>query len=210
MCFLWGQGRRFNLLKDDLKVSFVIPGYKCDEFIERNIESIFDQDYQNYEIIVVLNGEWNTRKELLSKLSEKYKWKVNLQWLDRPGLANANNYGFSISTGDIISHLSSDLYLMPGALRNWIDAFHEHPEMGLVYSGYKLVSDNPLDIYYSDEFDRYHLECENFIDGANPVKRDKWKPFSTDLRSLIDWDWALSITDDGTRCYYIKEPLYYA
>lgn len=197
-------------MKDDLKVSFIVPGYKCDEYIDRNILSIFDQDYKNYEIVVVLNGEWNTRKDLLQSLKEKYGDKINLHWLPDGHLGRANNFGFEHSTGDIISHLSSDLYLVPGALRNWIDEFHEHPEAGMVYSGYKFVSNNPLEIYYSNEFDRYHLECENYIDGANPVRRVNWKPFSRDLKSLLDWDWALSVTEDGVKAHYIKEPLYYA
>jgi glycosyltransferase involved in cell wall biosynthesis len=196
-------------MRDDLKVSLIIPGYKCDEFLFRNIESILDQDYENYEIIFVPNGEWETKGELIQAVQEKYGDKVNVLSLDYGNLGNANNEGFALSKGDIISHLSSDLYLMPGALRNWVETFQENPQYGMVYSGYKLVSKNPLDIYHSNPYDRYHLECENFIDGANPVKRSAWRKWSTDLKSLIDWDWALSVTKDSD-AFYIKEPLYYA
>lgn len=196
-------------MRDDLKVSFVVPGHNCDEFIFRNIESLFDQDYENWEAIVVLNGEWTNKYEIFKSITEKYPEKVKVVDLDLGNLGNANNVGFESTTGDIISHLSSDLYLMPGALRNWVEAFQDNPKHGMVYSGYKLVSPNPMDIYYANQYDRYHLECENFIDGANPVRRKDWKRWSTDLLSLIDWDWALSVTRD-TDAYYIKEPLYYA
>ncbi len=194
----------------NLKCSFIVPGYRCDEFIFRNIESILDQDYKNYEIIVVLNGEWETRKDLFAKLIEQYRDKIQLHWLPDGHLGRANNFGLTKATGDIVSHLSSDLYLMPGALRTWIEAFNDHPEYGLVYSGYKFVSNNPMDVYYSQPFDRYHLECENYIDGANPYRREFAVKSSEDLKSLIDWDWALSLTDFDLKGYYIKEPLYYA
>jgi len=197
-------------LKPNLKCSFIVPGYKCDEYIFRNIDSILDQDYKNYEIIIVLNGEWETRKDLFAKLVEKYGEKIQLHWLPEGHLGKANNFGLTKATGDIVSHLSSDLFLMPGTLRTWVDNFHEHPECGLVYSGYKLVSPNPMDIYYSDTFDRYHLECENFIDGANPYRRENAVRWDEQLRSLIDWDWALSLTDNGLKGFYIKEPLYCA
>lgn len=197
-------------MKDDLKVSFVMPGYKCDEYIYRAIESILDQDYENYEIIPVINGKWDTKDSLVQSLKDRYGDHIKLIVLEEPGLGNANNIGFDHSTGDIISHLQSDLYLLPGALRNWVEAFVENPESGLVYSGYKLVSPNPTHIYYSNAYDRYHLECEPFIDGASPVRRKFWKRWSTDLKSLIDWDWALSVTEDDIKPYYIKEPLYYA
>lgn len=203
----WSGGGHFSVKEP--KVSFIVPGYKCDEFVCRNIESILDQDYGNYEIIFVPNGKWQTKDELVKLVSEQYGDKVKILNLEQGNLGNANNKGFEVATGDIISHLSSDLYLMPGALRNWVDAFNENPSCGMVYSGYSLVSPNPLEIYHSNPYDRYHLECENFIDGANPVRREYWKRWSTDLKSLIDWDWALSITE-GTNAYYIKEPLYYA
>lgn len=192
------------------KVSFVMPGYKCDEHIFRAIESILDQDYTNYEIIPVLNGEWSTKPELVAALITKYGDKINLLNIKEPGLGNADNVGFDYSTGDIISHLQSDLYLMPGALRNWVEAFEDHPESKIVYSGYKMVGDNPMEVYYSNIYNRYHLECEPFIDGASPVKREAWKRWSTDLKSLIDWDWALSVATEDTHPFYIKEPLYYA
>lgn len=196
-------------MREDLKVSFIVPGYDCNEFIFRNIDSILDQDYLNYEIIPVLNGQWEGKVELISSLKERYGDKVKILSLDRGNLGNANNEGFEVSQGDIISHLSSDLYLMPGALRNWVESFDDNPKHGMVYSGYKLVSPNPMDVYHSNPYDRYHLECENFIDGANPVRRNAWRRWSTDLRSLVDWDWALSVTKD-TDAFYVKEPLYYA
>src|SRR4030067_2798098 len=206
---MWRKGRRVGALKDTLKCSFIIPGYKCDDVIFRNIESILDQDYKNYEIIPILNGQWDTKEDLIRSLKEKYSDKVNIVSIDTPGLGNANNVGIEHSTGDIISHLSSDLYLLPGTLRTWIEAFNENPDCGLVYSGYRLVSKAPMEVYYSNPYDRYWLECEPFIDGANPYRREFAVRWNTGLKSLIDWDWSLSVTEK-TKAFYIKEPLYYA
>lgn len=198
-------------MKSTLKCSFVIPGYKCDDVIDRNLASLLDQDYKNWEAIVVLNGIWETKEALASTLREKYHGdQIRIMSIPEPGLGNANNVGFRASTGDIISHLSSDLYLMPGALRTWVEAFEDHPDCDIVYSGYKFVSQDPSDIYYSQSFDRYHLECENIIDGANPYRRKIFKPWSVSLKSLFDWDFMLSLTDHGSKAFYIHEPLYFA
>ena len=197
-------------MKQQLKCSFIIPGYDCNAYIFRNLDSLFDQDYKNWEAIVVLNGEWNGRKELMASLIEKYGDKISLHWTPEGGLGRANNFGLTKATGDIVSHLSSDLYLLPGTLRTWIEAFEEHPECGFVYSGYKFVSPDPRQIYHSEKWSRYHLECENFVDGANPYRRELAVKWSEDLKSLIDWDWILSLTDNGAQGIYIKEPLYYA
>ena len=103
---------------------------------------------------------WDTKEELIKSLKEKFGDKIKLLSHDQGGLGRNNNIGFEHATGDVISHLQSDLYLMPGALRNWVEAFEDNPEHGLVYSGYKLVSPNPMDIYYTNSYDRYHHECE--------------------------------------------------
>jgi glycosyltransferase involved in cell wall biosynthesis len=75
------------------KVSLIVPGYKCDEFVSRNIESIFDQDYGNYEIIFVPNGQWETKDGLVKSISEKYGDKVKILNLEQGNLGNANNEG---------------------------------------------------------------------------------------------------------------------
>ena len=193
-----------------MKISVIIPGYQCDQFIFRAIDSVLDQDFKNYEIIPILNGQWSTKGDLIKALHEKYGEKIRLQAPNEGGLGRANNLGVELSTGDIISHLSSDLYLMPGTLRTWMEAFDEHPDCDIVYSGYRFVSDDARQVYYSNPFDRYLLECENFIDGASPYRRKAAVKWNTSLKSLIDWDWALSMTDNGAKGWWIKEPLYFA
>ena len=89
-------------MRDDVKVSFIVPGYKCDEFIFRNIESILDQDYENREIIFVPNGQWETKDELIKSVQEKYGDKVGILSLEQGNLGNANNEGFAVSTGDVM------------------------------------------------------------------------------------------------------------
>ncbi len=196
-------------MKDDLKVSVIIPGYKCDETIDRAVSSVFDQDYTNREIVICLNGIWDTRYELGKSLKEKYGNKIKLFETDTPGLGNAQNKGFEESIGDIILHLLSDNYLMPGALRTYVEALQEHPECGFAYSGYRFISDDPSQVYMSQPFNLYHLKCENYIDGCSPYRRKFAPKWSTELKSLIDWDTMLQIAEK-TPGYYIKEPTFYA
>lgn len=196
-------------MKDDLKISIIIPCYKDHATICRSIDSCLDQDYTNREIIVVLNGTWPERDALSIQLHDKYGDKINVIVIEKAGLGNAQNFGFSASHGDIILHLLSDNYLMPGALRTYVEALQEHPECGLAYSGYRFISDDPSQVYMSQPFNLYHLKCENYIDGCSPYRRRFAPKWSTELKSLIDWDAMLQIAEK-TPGFYIKEPTFYA
>jgi glycosyltransferase involved in cell wall biosynthesis len=196
-------------MKDEEKVSVIIPGFRCHETICRTIDSVQDQDYKNVETVVVLNGEWNEKDELVRQLGEKYGDKISVMSIKEPGLGNAQNLGFKISHGDIILHLLSDNYLMPGALRTYMEALREHPECGFAYSGYRFISDDPSQVYMSNPFSLYHLKCENYIDGCSPYRRKFAPRWSTELKSLIDWDAMLQIAEK-TPGFYITEPTFYA
>lgn len=53
------------------KVSIVIPAYNASKTIERCIRSIFKQDYQDYEIIVVNDGSKDDTGEILDRLAQE-------------------------------------------------------------------------------------------------------------------------------------------
>ncbi len=196
-------------MKDNLKISIIIPCYKDHATIDRTIASCLDQDYINREIIVVLNGTWHERDGLSVQLHEKYGDKINVTVIEQAGLGNAQNFGFGISHGDIILHLLSDNYLMPGALRTYVESLQEHPECGFAYSGYRFISDDPSQVFMSHPFNLYHLKCENYIDGCSPYRRQFAPRWSTKLKSLIDWDAMLQIAEK-TPGFYIKEPTFFA
>ena len=57
---------------DELKVSVVVPVYNLEDYIEKCIQSILDQTYKNYELILVDDGSTDHSYDMCQKYSESY------------------------------------------------------------------------------------------------------------------------------------------
>lgn len=91
------------------KVSVIIPFYNEVDWLYDAVESVFNQTYTNFEIIVVNDGSSEKMDKFLSDYGDKiiYKYKEN------GGPASARNLGLKIATGDYIAFLDSDDVWLP-------------------------------------------------------------------------------------------------
>lgn len=104
----------------NLKFSIIIPSFNQGCFIEETLLSIFSQNYDNYEVIVIDGGSDDGTKEILEKYDSRIAY-----WQSRPdgGQSDAIAIGFGLATGDVISWLNSDDVYTAGALKEVSDAF---------------------------------------------------------------------------------------
>jgi hypothetical protein len=177
--------------------------------IEACIDSILDQDYKNYEILVVANGP--ERAEIL-EVVQKYGDKVRTFLQEEANGNKAKNLGQSYAQGEFYTFFSGDLVMYPGTLTLWKEKFDENPDAAIIYGGYDLMEKGvPKNIRCDvEEFDRHVLESHNLIDGAMPCRAKDFKPWCPEVVALQDWDWALSITDGGAIAKKIPDICYCA
>jgi len=184
------------------KFSIIIPVYKSEKYLKDTLDAIDDQDYKEHEKIIVVNKE---NKEVI-KIAEKRK--CVLVTIDEDiGAPFARNRGAEVATGDYLMFIDPDVYLNPGILKVYEEEFRKHPEVGFVYTSYEIVTPpgSQPQIIPAKKFDRYFLTCNNFISGANPLKRELFQGQDESLKSLQDWDMWLSVTADGTKGYFIED-----
>ncbi|OHB90453.1 MAG: hypothetical protein A3D13_10830 [Planctomycetes bacterium RIFCSPHIGHO2_02_FULL_40_12] len=113
-------------------VSVIIHTYNNEKFIGETIDSVLNQTYNDYEIIVVDDGsEDGTRDALLP-----YMQKIRYHYKENGGIASAKNTGISLSNAEFIAFLDHDDLWVPDKLRIQMEYFNEHPQVGLVYAKY--------------------------------------------------------------------------
>jgi len=197
-------------------VSVIIPTYNASKYVTKAIDSVLNQDYDNYEIIVVDDGSTDNTQEVL----EKYGSKIKYIYQENGGPAKARNTGIISSYEDYIAFLDADDLWLPGKLRKQIDFFHRHPQYAMVYTDMKhavngkIVNSSYLKEgnyrYISSGFIYENLLRECFIFTPTViVKREcleKVGLFREDLRISEDYDLWLRIADEY-EIGFLDEPL---
>ncbi len=95
--------------------SIIIPAYNAEEFLPRCLESIFSQDFADYEVIVINDGSTDGTSALLEKYAAGHS---NLRTLTQSnqGMATARNRGLEVAQGEYVLFVDSDDELIQHAL----------------------------------------------------------------------------------------------
>jgi glycosyltransferase involved in cell wall biosynthesis len=104
-----------------MKISVLTPSYNTGQYLERAIVSVLNQQYANWEHIVVDGGSEDDTLLIL----ERYG---HIKWVSEPdfGQSDAMNKAFRMSSGDLIVYLNADDELEPNIFRDVVDYFERN------------------------------------------------------------------------------------
>ncbi|MEN5380486.1 glycosyltransferase family 2 protein [Sphingobacterium kitahiroshimense] len=143
-----------------IKVSVIIPFYSNFDWLEEAVDSVLNQSFGNYEIIVVNDGS----PEDDNIFVEKYHDRINYFKTENRGPAHARNFGIEIAKGDYLAFLDSDDIWMPNKLEKQVklmdgtDYIWSHTK----YSLFDDVEDRSKREYQE-------IENENFKGNVYPL-----------------------------------------
>lgn len=92
------------------KISVIVAVYNTEKYVERCLNSLLNQTYQNLEIIVVEDGSIDNSKKVLKKYADNKKIKI-IYNKKNSGLSYSRNVGLENVTGDYIGYIDSDDYV---------------------------------------------------------------------------------------------------
>lgn len=127
--------------------SIVIPTYNRANLIIETLESVFQQEYNNYEILVVDNASTDHTLELLKPLEAEGKIRLirNENNLER---SRARNKGFENAKGDFLTLLDSDDFMYPSNLKDAADFIQNNPTCHFFHNYYELVDAEKRALYH--------------------------------------------------------------
>lgn len=196
-------------------ISVVIPTYNQANFLADAIDSVLNQSYTNLELIVVNDGSTDGTSILL----EKYKEKINIIEKKNEGVSSARNAGLQKARGEYIAFLDSDDLWIREKLELQIQKFQEKSNIGLVYSGIRVVSENLESIetinprFKGDVWIKYLkfpavaitlLGCSTSLIRMDVARQIGY--FDLNLSIAADWDYFRRISD-VTNLEFIDDPL---
>lgn len=107
-------------------VSVLINNYNYGRYIGEAIESVLNQTYRNFELIIVDDGSTDNSREVIEKFKIKYEKLITVVYKKNGGQASAFNAGYQIAKGEIIAFLDSDDYWFPQKLEKIVAAHKEY------------------------------------------------------------------------------------
>lgn len=126
------------------KISIITPSCNQGQFLEQSILSVLKQEYPNLEYIIIDGSSTDASVEIIKKYGNDLAY-----WVSEPdkGQTEAINKGFAIASGEIISWLNSDDFLLPNALYSVAKKFQANPKIDFVYGDTQQVSQDGKIIY---------------------------------------------------------------
>lgn len=112
-------------------ISIIIPVYNVEEYLDKCVESIVNQTYENLEIILVDDGSPDNCPAMCDEWAMKDS-RIKVIHKTNGGLSDARNCGIDVSTGDYIYFIDSDDYISVDAIEKL----------------YNVLSDNNCDIAF--------------------------------------------------------------
>ncbi|MCA6067487.1 glycosyltransferase [Chryseobacterium sp. RG1] len=93
------------------KISIIVPVYNVERYLEKCLDSLVNQTYQNIEILVVNDGSTDGSEKIITDFSERFPEKIKAFQKKNGGLSDARNVGINHATGDYIGFVDSDDYV---------------------------------------------------------------------------------------------------
>ena len=111
-------------MRQDCKVSVVIPVYNVEQYLCECVDSVLKQTYQNFEIILVDDGATDSSGNICEQYARQEQ-RITVIHQDNGGLSAARNTGLANAKGEYIYFLDSDDYIVSYALERLVQMIDE-------------------------------------------------------------------------------------
>jgi glycosyltransferase involved in cell wall biosynthesis len=214
-------------------VSVIVPNYNHARFLEKRLESIFNQTYQDFEVIFLDDASTDNSLDVFSKFADNPRIASILNAENSGSPFKQWNKGISLAQGEYIWIAESDDYAAPTLLEKLVQVLDTHKAVGLAYCQSWEVDENNTVLsnrqYWTDDLDpdRWQQdfvsngpdECRNFLVHKNTIPNASAVLFRAEayknsqinnetFRLVGDWfAWAKILI--GSDIAFISEPLNY-
>lgn len=191
-------------------ISIVIPCYNAQNYIKETIESVLNQTYENYELIIIDDGSTDLSIKLIeSFVDDRIFLFKNIQ---NKGVSFTRNYGVSKAKGEWIAFLDSDDIWCNDKLAKQVNLIANR-KVNFVFTGTQYIDDNnnrsKFVLEVPDRVDYKKLLKQNIISCSSVIiKKELLIKFKMKKDECHEdfYNW-LSILKSGEEAFGINEPL---
>lgn len=202
---------------NDIKMSVIIPVYNCEEYIGTTLKSVINQNFTDYEIIVIDDGSTDNSLEIINSTLRGCGVRYKVIHQENGGVSVARNHGIEVSEGKFLVFVDGDDYILENHLS---ELYVEGYDFSLIQFAKmqdgQLSYNNSLNLQTisTDDFIRKELNMEilfNFFQlayNAEIIKENDIR-FTPGVVYGEDTEFALKALIYGDRIHISNEVTYY-
>ncbi len=197
-------------------MSILLPAYNCEKFIRKTIDSLLNQTYTNFELLIINDGSTDTTSAIIDSYTD-----VRIQHIHNDGnqgLIYTLNRGLELAKGKYIARIDADDVCLPTRLKKQIEWLEKNPETAIVAT--QIIFINEL----NEPTGNWPLDMQS-ITAAQIKKAMLWQSciahpsvmmrseiikqyhYSTQQKHSEDYDLWLQILSDGNVIEKVPEQL---
>ena len=204
--------------KSTPKVSIIMPCYNSEKYIEKAIQSVLEQTYRNFELIIIDDDSTDKTWEIIEQYAKKdFRVICTRKSENEKGISKSMNKGIEMARGKYITRMDSDDIIIPEKILRQVQFLDENEEYGICSVNIAMM-DNLGNIYNENVYPEQKVPSEWTFLWTNPVPnapcmyrtniiKDNNITFSN-LRTAEDYDFLEKLITK-TKVYMINLPLYY-
>lgn len=193
------------------QVSIIMPTFNSSEFVESAIDSVKEQTYKNWELVIVDDFSSDNTVQIINKIARNDNRIRLVKLMKNGGAANARNVAIKQSNGRFLAFLDSDDLWEPLKLEKQL-AFMKEKDIAFSYTNYRMINENGEETgkhVKSPSVIEYNSLLKNTIIGCLTVMLDRQKIETISFPNVKPEDTALwlSILKKGYKAYCLHEEM---
>lgn len=200
-----------------MRFSVIIPLYNKAPYVGKALQSVLDQTFTDYEIIVVDDGSTDESARVAGEVLSKAAVDCQLIRQENAGVSVARNNGVARSKGDFLCFLDADDWWDPSFLERMDWLIKTYPDAGIWGTNYYYVKNGRMRICVQGADTGYINYCQVYSEGmampltsisvaVSPAVYDEFHGFNPKLKLGEDFDLWIKIALNY-KVAFLNEPL---
>ena len=141
---------------DNFKVSVIVPVYNSCEYIGSTLDSIINQDFSSFELIVIDDGSTDNSLEIIKEKLSKSTISYEIIHQENAGVSCARNVGIEKASGDYLVFVDSDDYITGNHLS---ELYNGETDFSLI----QFIKKDGDKLSTPDYYSKRIMACDEFI-----------------------------------------------
>lgn len=126
------------------EISVVMPVYNGEKYLCEAIDSVLNQSFSDFEFIIIDDGSTDSSKQIIQSYLDP---RIHLYSIPNGGIANALNYGISLSKSNIIARMDCDDRSHPSRFQIQYDFLSKNKNILLLGTGARVIDENGVFVF---------------------------------------------------------------